>query len=294
MTAKSALKVLSPLTPAQERTAALDSFYDRCEGRNLSLGTLRFYRDKLTAFTRWLARAGYDDLPLAELQPKHLRDFLTEERKRTSPQQARHCYVSLRVFLLEFRQIDVAQHLGVNENSIIAWEMNKSSPNLHYIPRIIAYLGYLPFADIQVQEKPFAEQIILLRQMRGISQATLARQLGINPGTLALWEKRMSLPSPLYSRTINSLLHTTCCVDILCAEVGSESPWRSAADQSVQCLGSAPHDISPGDHIIRMCQQPQFLIEQRQENRCLLIYSRDTQRIKPHWMPTLVVEGDGG
>jgi len=98
MGAKLALKTRKPLTPVQERAAALASFYDRCEGRNLSPGTLRFYRDKLTAFTRWLARAGYDDLLLAGLQPTHLRDFLTEERKRTSAQQARHCYVSLRVF----------------------------------------------------------------------------------------------------------------------------------------------------------------------------------------------------
>ncbi|MHB9130384.1 MAG: tyrosine-type recombinase/integrase [Armatimonadota bacterium] len=98
MAMKTALKVLSPLSPAQERTAALDAFYDRCNCRNLSSGTLRFYRDKLTAFLRWLTRKELDDLALAELHPKHLRDFLIDERKRTSPQQARHCYVSLRVF----------------------------------------------------------------------------------------------------------------------------------------------------------------------------------------------------
>ncbi|HEY3378640.1 MAG TPA: hypothetical protein VGL77_14220, partial [Armatimonadota bacterium] len=58
------------MNPAQERTAALDAFYDRCDSRNLSPGTLRFYRDKLTAFLRWLDREGLDAVPFADLQPK--------------------------------------------------------------------------------------------------------------------------------------------------------------------------------------------------------------------------------
>lgn len=86
-------------SPATERLAALESFYARCEGKNLSPGTLRFYKDKLTAFTRWIDREGLDGLSLTELTAKHLRDFLTDERKRCSPMQARHCFVALRTFL---------------------------------------------------------------------------------------------------------------------------------------------------------------------------------------------------
>jgi len=86
-------------TPATERLAALESFYARCEGKNLSSGTLRFYKDKLTAFTRWLDRESLDGLALSDLTAKHLRDFLTDERKRCSPMQARHCFVALRTFL---------------------------------------------------------------------------------------------------------------------------------------------------------------------------------------------------
>jgi len=77
MIPKTALVNLSPLTPAQEWAAAFDSFYDRCEGKNLSPGSIRFYRDKLAAFSKWLAREGLDAHPLAELRPKHLRDFLS-------------------------------------------------------------------------------------------------------------------------------------------------------------------------------------------------------------------------
>ena len=85
-------------SPASERLAALESFYSRCEGKNLSPGTLRFYKDKLLAFTRWLDREGLDGLSLADLTAKHMRDYLTGERKRCSPIQARHCYVAARTF----------------------------------------------------------------------------------------------------------------------------------------------------------------------------------------------------
>jgi len=86
-------------TPASERLASLESFYARCEGKNLSAGTLRFYRDKLTAFFRWVDREGLDGLSLTALTARHLRVFLTDERKRCSPAQARHCYVALCTFL---------------------------------------------------------------------------------------------------------------------------------------------------------------------------------------------------
>ena len=117
MAMKTSLKVLAPFTAPQERATALDAFYDRCDGRNLSPGTVRFYRDKLTAFTRWLDREGLDGLSLSDLTTKHLRDFLTDERKRTSPQQARHCYVSLRVFfgfLVDEGQLNTSPMAKVN------------------------------------------------------------------------------------------------------------------------------------------------------------------------------------
>lgn len=86
------------LTPACERQAALDSFYARCEGKNLSAGTISFYQFKLACFWRWLDDDGRVDLSLSDLTPRHLREFLSFERKRCSPQQARHVFVALRCF----------------------------------------------------------------------------------------------------------------------------------------------------------------------------------------------------
>lgn len=92
-----AMYLHKPQTPEAELRAAMDSFFEQCEGKNLSPGTLRFYRDKLLAFTRYLEREHLAP-PLADVTPKLLRDFFKKEATRRSPAQARHCYATLRAF----------------------------------------------------------------------------------------------------------------------------------------------------------------------------------------------------
>ena len=47
---------------------------------------------------------------------------------------------------LSLRQKDVAQRLGVDSASVTNWEKGHTSPTLHLIPRIIEFLGYVPFS----------------------------------------------------------------------------------------------------------------------------------------------------
>ena len=42
-------------------------------------------------------------------------------------------------------QKEVAQHVGVDTNSVTNWEKGHTSPRLHIIPRIMEFLGYVPF-----------------------------------------------------------------------------------------------------------------------------------------------------
>jgi len=76
--------------------------------------------------------------------------------------------------------------------TIVAWEKNHTSPAIKYIPRIVAFLGYLPFADIL--KKPVSDKLLLLQQLYGISQETLARKLRVNPTTLARWIRGKGWP----------------------------------------------------------------------------------------------------
>ncbi|MCL5958456.1 MAG: helix-turn-helix domain-containing protein [Chloroflexi bacterium] len=45
---------------------------------------------------------------------------------------------------LKLFQADVAHKLGVPECSVLNWEKNRTSPTLHFIPRIVEFLGYVP------------------------------------------------------------------------------------------------------------------------------------------------------
>src|SRR6266478_5896290 len=41
-------------------------------------------------------------------------------------------------------QRQVAEEIGVNETTVFNWERNKARPQIHYLPRILKFLGYNP------------------------------------------------------------------------------------------------------------------------------------------------------
>jgi len=54
-------------------------------------------------------------------------------------------------------------------------------------------LGYDPFTSAEAAT--IGERIKAFRQLHGLSQKPLAKQLGIDPATLARWEKDLARPS---------------------------------------------------------------------------------------------------
>jgi transcriptional regulator with XRE-family HTH domain len=88
-------------------------------------------------------------------------------------------------------QKDVARLLNAHVHSVINWEQNRCEPSLKYIPRIIEFLGYAPMSLIP---HDWGGRIKFCRKINGLSQKDLARQLGINPSTLAKWEQDKRLP----------------------------------------------------------------------------------------------------
>ena len=81
-------------------------------------------------------------------------------------------------------QKDVAQQLGVNESTYLLWEHDRTFPNIRMWPTVIRFLGYYPFPKPQT----LSDRLIAFRRLRGLSIKELARQLGIDEGTLAKWE----------------------------------------------------------------------------------------------------------
>ena len=78
-------------------------------------------------------------------------------------------------------QRDVAEKLQVNQMTVCHWETNRTSPQLRFIPSIVAFLGYSPYHP---QSDSLGKRICTRRQVLGISQKKLAVLLGIDPSTL--------------------------------------------------------------------------------------------------------------
>jgi transcriptional regulator with XRE-family HTH domain len=91
-------------------------------------------------------------------------------------------------------QKQLAGQIGTSEDTIYRWESNESSPQVQFIPAILKFLDYnpLPLPDSS------ADKIVFYRQVLGLSQRRLAKQIGIDPKALGLSERgRRPLPKKL-------------------------------------------------------------------------------------------------
>jgi transcriptional regulator with XRE-family HTH domain len=87
---------------------------------------------------------------------------------------------------LGLRQSDVADRIGVWTSTVNYWEKNRFNPEVQYVPKVVAFLGYDPF------EPPPASLPLQLRAARvaaGLTRRQLAARLGVHPGTVAEWER---------------------------------------------------------------------------------------------------------
>ena len=70
------------------------------------------------------------------------------------------------------------------------------------MPTIIRFLGYNPLSD----SNTLADRLTRYRVSLGITQETLARKLGVDPCTLARWERGDRTPIGLYRKLVEKLL----------------------------------------------------------------------------------------
>jgi transcriptional regulator with XRE-family HTH domain len=86
---------------------------------------------------------------------------------------------------LKLLQQHVAEQLGVNKASIYNWENNRSKPDLKFMPGIIQFLGYNPSPP----SERWADRLVHGRTAMGLTQKQAAVRIGVDPCTLARWER---------------------------------------------------------------------------------------------------------
>jgi DNA-binding transcriptional regulator YiaG len=100
---------------------------------------------------------------------------------------------------LGLRQLELADPLGVDRDTIRNWEIGRSRPALRSWPGIIRHLGVraLPCGN------GLPHRLMRVRMVTGLSQARLARHIGIDESTLRAWESGRRVPAESGKRWVN-------------------------------------------------------------------------------------------
>src|ERR1019366_2932428 len=103
---------------------------------------------------------------------------------------------------LKLTQEQVAERLGVTTASVYNWESDDSKPSVPYIPAIIEFLGYNPLPAATT----LAGRLVRHRTSLGLPQSAAAKLIGVDPGTLARWERGEKQPAGEYLARVERFL----------------------------------------------------------------------------------------
>jgi len=125
-------------------------------------------------------------------------------RPAAYPNELKHLgdHIRRRRLDLGLLQKDVAGLLGTHSQTVCNWEIENTSPALRWLPGIIQFLGY----DPRPAPEDVGQQLRHYRQGQGVSQTDLARELRVDPGTLARWEMGCRKPRGMRLRRVLQML----------------------------------------------------------------------------------------
>jgi transcriptional regulator with XRE-family HTH domain len=103
------------------------------------------------------------------------------------------------------QQKDVAREVGTDVTSVRNWEANRSQPDLRFMPTVIRFLHCNPLPPAQT----LGERLVRERTTLGLSQRDAAVRLGVDPGTLARWERGEQNPTGAALKRVESFLSGT-------------------------------------------------------------------------------------
>lgn len=103
---------------------------------------------------------------------------------------------------LRLLQSDVARRIGVSEATVWGWEADGREPEIRHVPALIAFLG----RDPRPSPQTVGERLVWFRVGKGWARPRLAKELGVDPSTLARWETGEREPWGDYVCRVEKLL----------------------------------------------------------------------------------------
>jgi transcriptional regulator with XRE-family HTH domain len=98
-------------------------------------------------------------------------------------------------------QTEVAKRLGVTAFTVTNWERNHTIPATRLVPRLVEFLGYVPFESGET----LPQRIRAYRFFHGLSQTQLAELIKVDPSTVWRWEAGNN-PAPTLVPRLEKLL----------------------------------------------------------------------------------------
>jgi transcriptional regulator with XRE-family HTH domain len=100
---------------------------------------------------------------------------------------------------LGLRQIDAANMMGCDEMSVVNWEKGHHSPRVNHMAGVVEFLGFNPFQNGDTM----AHRLINYRKPLGMTQKEFAGEIGVDPSTLARWERGERKPTGRFRQHID-------------------------------------------------------------------------------------------
>ncbi|MDR3403533.1 MAG: helix-turn-helix transcriptional regulator [Chthoniobacter sp.] len=79
----------------------------------------------------------------------------------------------------------MAKIIGCDEMNVVNWEKGHRSSRVNHMAGVVEFLGFNPFQNGET----IAHRLVDHRKSLGITQKEFARQIGIDPSTLARMER---------------------------------------------------------------------------------------------------------
>jgi transcriptional regulator with XRE-family HTH domain len=103
---------------------------------------------------------------------------------------------------LNLFQKDVAEIVGVSEATVCNWEKNGTQPEVEHMPKIIHFLGYVPF----MCPDDILGRLAYLKKIKGLTLPGLGKLMGRDPEQLSDWLNIRIRPRRRNLESINQFL----------------------------------------------------------------------------------------
>lgn len=146
------------------------------------------------------SRTGTVALPFSRFErkvPKLLR-FNYVRNPVTLGDKVRNRRIELRQY-----QCDASVELGIAEATLSLWELNKRRPHVSHYPKIIQYLGYIPF---NIDTSTLGGRIKHYRYVHGLTQEDLAKKLAVDETSVRAYELNLRKPLKKISAKLELLI----------------------------------------------------------------------------------------